>query len=132
MVPPHRHPPEHLRSPGTRPVAMDIPRRRLGCAAQATTTPATGQATKAGLPRRIPKANLVPGSAGRTDAETRPPARSADAARTRMAGFQRATRDGRTAAPQDRGPQHRWFLQVRPHPHQDEETSTNRQPEERP
>jgi Major Facilitator Superfamily len=85
-------------------------------AAQATTRPATGQPTKAGLPSRIPRANLVPGSAGRTGTEN-PPARSADAARTRMASFQRGTREGRAAAPRGREPQHRWFLQVRPHPH---------------
>jgi signal transduction histidine kinase/predicted MFS family arabinose efflux permease len=76
-------------------------------AAQAITSPAAGETTHAGLPRRIPRANLVPGSAGRTDAETRPPARSADEVRTRMAGFQQGIREGRAAAPQPGDPQDR-------------------------
>ena len=78
-------------------------------AAQAVATPAAGETTQAGLPRRVPRANLVPGSVGggsgqgsagsdETEAET--PVRSPDAARSRMSSFQRGVREGRAAAPE--------------------------------
>jgi signal transduction histidine kinase len=70
-------------------------------AAQALAAPSAGDTTQAGLPRRVPRANLVPGSVGGGgDAEAESPARSPDAARTRMASFQRGVREGRAAAPQ--------------------------------
>jgi signal transduction histidine kinase len=71
-------------------------------AAQVVASPAAGDTTQAGLPRRVPRANLVPGSVGSAGAEveTEAPARSPDAARTRMASFQRGVREGRAAAPQ--------------------------------
>jgi signal transduction histidine kinase len=69
-------------------------------AAQALAAPTAGDTTQAGLPRRVPRANLVPGSVGAGDAEAEVPARSPDAARTRMASFQRGVREGRAAAPQ--------------------------------
>ena len=74
-------------------------------AAQVVASPAAGETTQAGLPRRVPRANLVPGSVGSgapggQDAETGAPARSADVVRSRMASFQRGVRDGRAAAPQ--------------------------------
>ncbi|HEY6310531.1 MAG TPA: nitrate- and nitrite sensing domain-containing protein [Streptosporangiaceae bacterium] len=70
-------------------------------AAEVAASPSAGDATQAGLPRRVPRANLVPGSVGSAgaDVETEAPARSADAARTRMASFQRGVREGRAAAP---------------------------------
>jgi hypothetical protein len=71
-------------------------------AAQALETPAAGETTQAGLPRRVPRANLVPGSigSGGPDEEAEGPARSPDAARNRMASFQRGVREGRAAAPE--------------------------------
>jgi len=76
-------------------------------AAQAVATPAAGETTQAGLPRRVPRANLVPGSvgggqgsAGRNETEAEAPARSPDAARSRMSSFQRGVREGRAAAPE--------------------------------
>ena len=71
-------------------------------AARALAAPAAGDTTQAGLPRRVPRANLVPGSVGGggSDAEADAPTRSPDAARTRMASFQRGVREGRAAAPQ--------------------------------
>jgi signal transduction histidine kinase len=76
-------------------------------AAQVVASPAAGDTTQAGLPRRVPRANLVPGSVGGSGgpssneaAEPEAPARSADAARSRMASFQRGVREGRAAAPQ--------------------------------
>ena len=67
--------------------------------------PAAGETTQAGLPMRVPRANLVPGSVGSggqatSEAEAEPPIRSPDAARSRMASFQRRVREGRAAAPQ--------------------------------
>jgi hypothetical protein len=79
-------------------------------AAQAVATPAAGETTQAGLPRRVPRANLVPGSvggngggqdsAGSPETEAEAPVRSPDIARSRMASFQRGVREGRAAAPQ--------------------------------
>ena len=74
-------------------------------AAQALAAPSAGDTTQAGLPRRVPRANLVPGSVGGADdAEADAPVRSPDAARTRMASFQRGVREGRAAAPQTEEP----------------------------
>jgi hypothetical protein len=69
-------------------------------AAEVVASPAAGETTQAGLPKRVPRANLVPGSVGGTEAEAEAPARSADAVRTRMASFQRGVREGRAATPQ--------------------------------
>jgi signal transduction histidine kinase len=71
-------------------------------AAQVVTSPSAGDTTQAGLPRRVPRANLVPGSVGSAGAEveTEAPPRSPDVARTRMASFQRGVREGRAASPQ--------------------------------
>ncbi len=76
-------------------------------AAQALTEPAAGETTQAGLPRRVPRANLVPGSigSGGPDVEAEGPARSPDVARNRMASFQRGVREGRAAAPEIEEPQ---------------------------
>ena len=73
-------------------------------AAQAVAEPAAGETTQAGLPRRVPRANLVPGSvgggvAGGQESEAEGPVRSPDAIRSRMSGFQRGVREGRAAAP---------------------------------
>jgi signal transduction histidine kinase len=78
-------------------------------AAEALAAPAAGETTSAGLPRRVPRANLVPGSvgSGAADPETDMLARSPDAARTRMASFQRGVREGREATPQIEEPQDR-------------------------
>jgi signal transduction histidine kinase len=69
-------------------------------AAEAVLAPATGGITGAGLPRRTPQANLVPGSAGERPArpaQAAQPAESAEMARNRLAGFQRGSRRARTA-----------------------------------
>jgi signal transduction histidine kinase len=71
-------------------------------AAEAVAVPAAGDTTQAGLPRRVPRANLVPGSVGTggtQETATEAPVRSPDAARNRMASFQRGVREGRAAAP---------------------------------
>jgi signal transduction histidine kinase len=80
-------------------------------AARVAAAPMTGETTTAGLPKRVPRANLVPGSVGAGSAagaegsgETVAPARSADDIRSRMSSFQRGVRDARAAAPQNEEP----------------------------
>jgi signal transduction histidine kinase len=72
-------------------------------AAQVVLAPATGGHTASGLPRRTPRANLVPGSAGARDSRPSIPAGTAEAMRSRLAGFQRGSRRARAAtAPEAR------------------------------
>jgi hypothetical protein len=67
-------------------------------AAQAVLAPATGGLTGSGLPRRTPRANLVPGSAGARDDRPSMPADTAEVISSRLAGFQRGSRRARAAA----------------------------------
>ena len=69
-------------------------------AAEAAHVPTSGGVTLSGLPKRVPRANLVPGAVGaETAAAAAPtPARSAAQARDRLASFQRGMREGRAAA----------------------------------
>jgi hypothetical protein len=71
-------------------------------AARVVASPEAGENTTAGLPKRVPRANLVPGSvgSGSESTEEAPPARSADAIRSRMSSFQRGVREARAAGPQ--------------------------------
>ncbi len=71
-------------------------------AAEAASSPTTGGTTTAGLPKRVPQANLVPGTAS-PEAAAAVPARSAAATRDRFASFQRGIREGRAAASTDEG-----------------------------
>ncbi|MEV5497413.1 nitrate- and nitrite sensing domain-containing protein [Nonomuraea fuscirosea] len=70
-------------------------------AAAAASEPSLGGVTAAGLPKRTPKANLVPGTANRPAQEQQPqrqapaPPVSADRMRARMAGYQQGVRRGR-------------------------------------
>jgi hypothetical protein len=72
-------------------------------AAEAVHTPSSGGVTLSGLPKRVPKANLVPGTAGGETAAASaasaaaPPVRSAAVTRDRFASFQRGVREGRAA-----------------------------------
>jgi hypothetical protein len=78
-------------------------------AAKTVLAPASSGVTTSGLPVRTPRANLVPGTAGRPQSAgagpagpARPagsagPARSADAVRNRLTGFQRGASRGRAA-----------------------------------
>jgi hypothetical protein len=79
-------------------------------AAKTVLAPASSGVTTSGLPVRTPRANLVPGAAGRPPsggpgpagpgdpAGATGPARSADAIRNRLAGFQQGASRGRAAA----------------------------------
>ena len=66
-------------------------------AAAAVSAPSTGGTTSAGLPKRVPQANLVPGTAP-PEQLAPAPARSAAATRDRFSSFQRGSREGRAAA----------------------------------
>ena len=69
--------------------------------------PESDETTTAGLPKRTPRANLVPGSVGNSagaETESTPPARSAETIRSRMASFQRGVRDARATASQNEEP----------------------------
>jgi len=84
-------------------------------AAETVSSPVADQTTSAGLPRRVPSANLVPGSIGArpTAQQAQParqaptpadgPSRSPEAVRSRLTGFQVRGREGRTGAPQGPG-----------------------------
>jgi hypothetical protein len=69
-------------------------------AAAAVHQPSSGGVTQAGLPKRVPRANLVPGAAAAAEggAPAPAPTRSAAATRDRFSSFQRGSRRGRAAA----------------------------------
>jgi signal transduction histidine kinase len=69
-------------------------------AAAAAAEPSSSGVTTAGLPKRVPKANLVPGTAA-SEPSAPAPARSASVTRDRFASFQRGVREGRAAAGTD-------------------------------
>jgi len=74
-------------------------------AAEVAHAPVSAGTTVAGLPKRVPKANLVPGGVGGTVAPAASVhARSASQARERLASFQRGVREGRAAAQDDEAP----------------------------
>ncbi|MGO8883513.1 MAG: nitrate- and nitrite sensing domain-containing protein [Streptosporangiaceae bacterium] len=66
-------------------------------AAEAVSEPSSAGLTPAGLPKRVPQANLVPGTAA-AESPAPAPARSAAATRERLASFQRGIREARAAA----------------------------------
>jgi signal transduction histidine kinase len=68
-------------------------------AAGVARAPVSSGTTRAGLPKRVPMANLVPGSAGASAAPA--PPRSAAQTRERMASFQQGIRNARAATPSD-------------------------------
>jgi hypothetical protein len=77
-------------------------------AAETVAAPSTGTNTSAGLPRRVPRANLVPGSVGEPAADpsgSGGPSRSAEDVRNRLASFQRGVREARASAPKTEEPQ---------------------------
>lgn len=79
-------------------------------AAESAATPARGEPTAAGLPRRIPRTNMVPGSAGDRrepagDQARGDPRRSAADARSLLSGFQRGNRTAQSKIRHDTGEQ---------------------------
>jgi hypothetical protein len=69
-------------------------------AAKAAAAPASSENTAAGLPLRVPRANLVPGAIG-APSDKPPIPRSASAVRDRLSGFQRGTSHGRAVLNRD-------------------------------
>jgi len=69
-------------------------------AAEVASAPVSSGTTRAGLPKRVPKANLVPGGVTMPSAAA-PASRSADQTRQRLASFQQGVRDARAAGPAD-------------------------------
>jgi len=67
-------------------------------AAKAVTAPSSSGVTTAGLPVRVARANLVPGAISDPQPAALGSARSATAARDRLAGLQRGAVEGRAAA----------------------------------
>jgi hypothetical protein len=65
-------------------------------AAEIVSAPSSSGVTAAGLPKRVPQANLVPGAAAAAAAPS--PARSAAVTRERFASFQRGVREAKAAA----------------------------------
>ena len=75
-------------------------------AAAVVASPSVGGYTAAGLPRRIPKTNLVPGTVGGSSAgQGRHAQRSADEVRGRLSSFHRGTRRGREEGHGDEMPE---------------------------
>jgi hypothetical protein len=71
-------------------------------AAESVRDPAVGGQTTAGLPKRVPGSNRIPGSVGSPAAAEQPPARppaapEAETVRNRFASFQQGVRKGRAA-----------------------------------
>ncbi|WP_279339461.1 nitrate- and nitrite sensing domain-containing protein [Sphaerisporangium perillae] len=81
---------------------QEIPADAGWQAAAVVQEPVRDGTTSAGLPKRVPKANLVPGSAGTPEAAATPlpamPALSPDRARSRLSSFQQGIRQGRAVA----------------------------------
>ena len=71
-------------------------------AAETVDLPSSGGPTAAGLPQRLPNANLVPGAVPGTQPVV--PNRSPAAARDRLAGFQRGVSDGRAVTSEAANP----------------------------
>jgi hypothetical protein len=65
-------------------------------AAEVAHAPVSSGTTSVGLPKRVPKANLVPGGVGGTSPAPSAPARSAAQTRERLASFQRGVREARS------------------------------------
>jgi signal transduction histidine kinase len=70
-------------------------------AARTVLTPSSSGVTTAGLPVRVPRANLVPGTIGDPPSDAPAPARSAAVTRDRLSGFQRGASQGRAAVDHD-------------------------------
>ncbi len=74
-------------------------------AASDASAPTVGAVTSAGLPRRVPQANIVPGSASARVQAVANAAISAEATRDRMASFQEGVRKARAAIKTENPPE---------------------------
>ncbi|MEV0756045.1 nitrate- and nitrite sensing domain-containing protein [Streptosporangium sp. NPDC050280] len=80
--------------PAEEPDSWNTPADAGWRAAQAASEPSLGGVTAAGLPKRTPKANLVPGTAAAVPVSPMPPM-SPDRVRNRLSSFQQGVRRGR-------------------------------------
>ncbi|MDP9860896.1 MULTISPECIES: sensor histidine kinase [Streptosporangium] len=88
------------------PAAWSSPADTGWQAAQAASAPALGGMTTSGLPKRTPKANLVPGSVNPPPDPVQPPPAapvSAERVRSRMSSFQEGVRKARNELPDREG-----------------------------
>lgn len=91
----------------TRPAG--VPVREWGAAdqgwraAEALVAPVSAEITGMGLPRRQPRALLVPGAAGGTEPASSAPVRSAESIRGRLASYQQGIHEGRQSLDQEAG-----------------------------
>ncbi|MBG0812921.1 nitrate- and nitrite sensing domain-containing protein [Planomonospora sp. ID82291] len=102
--------PASVQGPATAPLRRTIPARQpenwqtpadAGWqAAQAASDPSLGGITAAGLPKRTPKANLVPGAAASAPSTPMPPI-SPERVRNRLSSFQQGVRRGRAELYED-------------------------------
>jgi hypothetical protein len=72
-------------------------------AAEVAQAPVSGGQTRAGLPKRVPKANLVPGGVIAPMVPPQASPRSANQARERFSSFQQGIRNARAVTPDDPG-----------------------------
>ena len=72
-------------------------------AAEVAQAPVSGGQTRAGLPKRVPKANLVPGGVVTPTVPPQASPRSASQARERFSSFQQGIRNARAVMPEDQG-----------------------------
>ncbi|MDP9860907.1 MULTISPECIES: sensor histidine kinase [Streptosporangium] len=92
---PVRQPRQSMQSGERQP--WSTPSDQGWAAAEVAKKPVEGGTTGAGLPKRVPKANLVPGSASAAPATPPPPMPpiSAERVRSRLSSFQQGVRQGR-------------------------------------
>ena len=89
-------------APAPEPTAWSSPADAGWQAAEVAYAPVTAGTTGAGLPKRVPKANLVPGAAGPSPlSHTLPPVRTAAQTRDRFASFQQGINKARSTPPGD-------------------------------
>jgi hypothetical protein len=90
-------------APAPAPAGWSSPADEGWQAAEVAQAPVSSGTTPAGLPKRVPKANLVPGGVTLPAGPAPSAPRSAAQARQRLASFQQGIRDGRAAAPPEFG-----------------------------
>ncbi|MFI7451626.1 nitrate- and nitrite sensing domain-containing protein [Nonomuraea sp. NPDC049714] len=88
-------------TPPRAPVEWSSPADSGWQAAGAVREPALGGTTSSGLPKRTPKANLVPGSAAPASAPMPAPPVSPDRLRSRLSSYQQGVRKGRAELEED-------------------------------
>jgi hypothetical protein len=87
--------------PGSAEIAWSSPADAGWQAAEAVRAPVFADTTEAGLPKRVPRANLVPGGAGPAAQAPPVPGRSASQTRQRLSSFQQGIRKARATGPGD-------------------------------